>query len=52
MAPEFFNSNSYDGNQIDIWALGLLFHEILFGKHRFANHNTPDCLIMIPLNYC
>ena len=42
MAPEFFNSNSYDGNQIDIWALGLLFHEILFGEIYFIGSSQYE----------
>jgi len=39
MAPEFFNSNQYDGNQVDIWAMGLLFHEILFGEIYFIGNS-------------
>jgi calcium-dependent protein kinase len=34
MAPEFFNSKSYDG-AIDVWALGCMFHEMLFGEIYF-----------------
>ncbi|CAD8139098.1 unnamed protein product [Paramecium pentaurelia] len=42
MAPEFFNSNQYDGNQVDIWALGLLFHEILFGEIYFIGNSQYE----------
>ncbi|CAD8115054.1 unnamed protein product [Paramecium sonneborni] len=31
MAPEFFNSDNYN-TKVDVWALGLLTHEILFGE--------------------
>ena len=35
MAPEFFNSKNYDGNSIDVWALGCMFHELLFNEIYF-----------------
>ncbi|CAD8077095.1 unnamed protein product [Paramecium sonneborni] len=42
MAPEFFNSSSYDGNQVDIWALGLLLHEILFGEIYYIGNSQYE----------
>ncbi|CAD8197383.1 unnamed protein product [Paramecium octaurelia] len=34
MAPEFFTSDQYD-SKVDVWALGLLTHEMLFGEIYF-----------------
>ncbi|CAD8170110.1 unnamed protein product [Paramecium pentaurelia] len=34
MAPEFFTSDQYD-SKVDVWALGLLSHEMLFGEIYF-----------------
>jgi serine/threonine protein kinase len=35
MAPEFFNSKQYDGPAVDVWALGCMFHEMLFNEIYF-----------------
>lgn len=37
MAPEFFNSKNYDG-AIDVWALGCMFHEMIFGEIYFIGN--------------
>lgn len=42
MAPEFFNSSSYDGASVDVWALGLLFHEILFGEIFYIGNSQYE----------
>ncbi|CAD8107189.1 unnamed protein product [Paramecium sonneborni] len=34
MAPEFFINDQYD-SKVDVWALGLLTHEMLFGEIYF-----------------
>jgi len=34
MAPEFFTSNNYD-KSIDVWAVGVMYHEILFDELYF-----------------
>lgn len=41
MAPEFFNSKSYDGG-VDIWALGCMFHEMLFGEIYFIGNSQYE----------
>lgn len=42
MAPEFFKNDKYDGNQVDIWALGLLVHETLFGEIYFIGNSQYE----------
>jgi len=43
MAPEIFNvdpdveATSYD-KAVDIWALGVMFHELLFGERPFEGN--------------
>src|SRR5690606_35726600 len=39
-SPESFTKNKYDGKMCDIWALGITFYIILFGKHPFNNLDT------------
>jgi len=34
MAPEFFNSKSYSLS-VDVWALGVMLHQIIFGELYF-----------------
>ncbi|CAK60221.1 unnamed protein product (macronuclear) [Paramecium tetraurelia] len=41
MAPEFFNSDSYN-SKVDIWALGLLTHEILFKELYYIGKSQYD----------
>lgn len=37
MAPEFYNSMEY-GIEVDIWALGVMMHECLFGELYFLRN--------------
>jgi calcium-dependent protein kinase len=39
MAPEFYNSMEY-GIEVDIWALGVMMHECLFGELFFLKNAT------------
>ena len=39
MAPEFYNSEHY-GVKIDIWALGIMLHEMLFSELYFVRKAT------------
>ena len=39
MAPEILNNNMYN-NQTDLWSVGMLLYEILFGFHPYENCET------------
>lgn len=41
MAPEILNNNLYN-NQTDLWSVGLLLYEILFGFHPYEDCKTQD----------
>lgn len=43
MAPEILNNEKYD-NKADIWSLGTVFYELLFGKPPFVAGNIIDLL--------
>jgi serine/threonine protein kinase len=43
MAPEMFSGVRYN-SKVDIWAIGVIFYEILLGRHPFTA-NTLDELI-------
>lgn len=47
MAPEFFNSKNYDGNAVDIWALGCMFHELLFNEIYFIGSTQYEVSMKI-----
>ena len=38
MAPEVFANGKYN-NKIDIWAIGLIFYQLLFSKSIFKADN-------------
>lgn len=37
-APEFFKEKSYD-SKVDIWAIGVMYHEMLFGELYFIGQS-------------
>jgi serine/threonine-protein kinase ULK/ATG1 len=39
MAPEIMNNNLYN-NQIDLWSVGLILYEMLYGFHPFGTCKT------------
>ena len=39
MAPEIINNNLYN-NQIDLWSVGLILYEMLYGFHPFGTCKT------------
>lgn len=41
MAPEFFKENSYD-KSIDVWAVGVMFHELLFDELYFIGKSQYE----------
>jgi serine/threonine-protein kinase ULK/ATG1 len=43
MAPEVLNGNDY-GNKADIWSIGTVFYELLFGKPPYTAGNMIDLL--------
>ena len=53
MAPEVLSGQEYD-NKADIWSIGTVFYELLFGKPPFTAGNMIDLLKNIknkPLNF-
>lgn len=43
MAPEVLNNQEYD-SKADIWSIGTVFYELLFGKPPFTASNMVDLL--------
>lgn len=43
MAPEILNGSEYD-NKADIWSIGTVFYELLFGRSPFVAANMIDLL--------
>ena len=41
MAPEFFREKSYD-SRVDIWAIGVMYHEMLFGELYFIGQSHME----------
>jgi len=41
MAPEFFKEKSYD-SRVDIWAIGVMYHEMLFGELYFIGQSHME----------
>ena len=39
MAPEIMNNNMYN-NQTDLWSIGMILYEMLYGNHPFQNCRT------------
>lgn len=58
MAPEIYQKTGYTIS-VDVWALGMILYEMLFGSHPFKNYNDPQKLaesiinldIKIPIRY-
>ena len=48
MAPEFFNDQGYSIS-VDVWALGVMYHEMLFGELYFIGQNTYSYLKKYPI---
>ena len=42
-APEILNGEKYD-NRADIWSVGTVFYELLFGKPPFTANNIIDLI--------
>lgn len=43
MAPEVLNNEAYN-NKADIWSIGTVFYEMLFGKPPFVASNMLDLI--------
>lgn len=43
MAPELYKKESYT-ESVDIWSLGLILFEMIYGTHPFAQHNDVESL--------
>lgn len=41
MAPEFFKDPSYD-KLVDIWAIGIMYHEMLFNELYFMGNSQYE----------
>jgi serine/threonine-protein kinase ULK/ATG1 len=50
MAPEILAGQDYD-NKVDIWSVGTVFYEMLFGKPPFTAENIADLLGIIQFYY-
>lgn len=35
MAPEVFQNQSYNGQQADLWALGVILYQMVVGRYPF-----------------
>ena len=46
MAPEIITFQKYD-EKVDIWAIGVIAHELLFGKRPFNAVSTKQVLNVI-----
>ena len=46
MAPEIFGSENYDYG-VDIWSLGILLYELLYGHSPFKANNTKNVILNI-----
>ena len=43
MAPEIVKENNRYSKSVDIWAIGIIMHQILTGnKHPYYDHNKDD----------
>ncbi|KAK7601179.1 hypothetical protein V9T40_008620 [Parthenolecanium corni] len=56
-APEVllstFNSNYYSGSKVDVWSLGIILTEIIFGKELWPSLKLSQCLRkVLSLIYC
>jgi len=43
MAPEVLNGKDYS-NKADIWSIGTVFYELLFGKPAYTASNMVDLI--------
>jgi len=42
MAPEIVMRKEYDGQMSDVWALGIMLYNLVYGKCPFRGHNESD----------
>ena len=49
MAPEIIESENYDFS-VDIWSLGILLYELLFGHSPFKDKTTHNTIVNIKLH--
>jgi serine/threonine kinase 32 len=42
MAPELCGKKSYHGPASDMWAIGIVFYTILFGRQPFRGKTEAD----------
>ena len=47
MSPEIVSKKDYYGGPADMWALGVVFHAMLFGKYPFNGKTDPELISKI-----
>ena len=50
MAPEFYNDDDLT-SKVDIWAVGCMFHQMLFGNLAFSGENQNQVRIAVTNGY-
>ena len=42
MAPEIISNSNYDGFKADIWSLGVILYECIFGNRPFEDNDITE----------
>lgn len=50
MAPEIYQKTGYT-NSADVWSLGIILYEMIFGKHPFSSCNDINTLMELKIDY-
>jgi serine/threonine protein kinase len=51
MSPEIYRNDSFDGESVDVWSLGVIFFMLLSGKHPYKwSHPSDELFIQTTKN--